>query len=218
MNEDLVKYYSKRAGEYELIYRFPERQQDLEKLRSFLKTEFKDYNVLEIACGTGYWTEIIASTAKSVLAVDINSEVIEIARSKNYPFNNVEFLISDIYSLTGSEKKFNALFGGFIWSHISLEKLTGFTDTLHDKIKKNSKVIFIDNLYIEGSSTPIFKADEEGNTYQLRKLSDGTEHLVLKNFPSKEEITEQLTGKAVNFELIHLDYYWILKYFKADDY
>lgn len=211
MNKDIVEYYSKRANEYELIYKFPERQDDLDKIHSLLKDEFKNHNVLDIACGTGYWTEKIAAAANSVLAVDINPEVIEVAQSKNYPFNNVEFLVSDIYMLE-TDKNFNALFGGFIWSHIPLEKLSVFIDNMHNKLKRGSKVIFIDNLFIEGYSTPIHNTDLIGNTYQLRKLLDGTEHLVLKNFPSKEKTTELLKNNSVNIELIHLKYYWILKY------
>jgi demethylmenaquinone methyltransferase/2-methoxy-6-polyprenyl-1,4-benzoquinol methylase len=99
-----------------------------------------------------------------------------------------------------------------------LEKFPEFITTLHSKIKNRSKVIFIDNLYIEGSSTPILKADENGNTYQLRKLSDGTEHIVLKNFTTEDQIIKVLKDKAVNIEYKQLDYYWILKYYKADDY
>lgn len=213
MNKDIVEYYSKRANEYELIYKFPERQDNLDKIHSLLKNEFKNFNVLDVACGTGYWTEKIASTAKSVLAFDINPEVIEVAQSKNYPFNNVEFLVSDLFILPETDQKFNALFGGFIWSHIPLEKLSVFIDNMHNRLERGSKVLFIDNLYIEGYSTPVHNTDLNGNVFQLRKLLDRTEHLVLKNFPAKKQIFEFLNNKAFNIDYMRSDYYWILKYF-----
>src|SRR5437660_514116 len=46
----------------------------------------------------------------------------------------------------------------------------------------------MDNLYVDGSSTPDAERDAEGKTYQLRRLSDGTENRVLKNFPTEQDL------------------------------
>lgn len=88
MHTNLTEYYAKRAAEYEAIYAKPERQADLEAVATFLKEIFNGKDVLEIACGTGFWTEKIARTARSVWATDINESVLEIARNKNYPSKN----------------------------------------------------------------------------------------------------------------------------------
>ena len=82
MNTNLISYYKQRAAEYEAIYAKPERKEDLDKAAEILKAIFTDKHVLEIACGTGYWTKHISETAESVLATDINPEVLEIARLK----------------------------------------------------------------------------------------------------------------------------------------
>ena len=81
---DLVDYYAKRANEYERIYQKPERQKDLANLRKLFRQAFAGHSVLEIACGTGYWTQVVAETAKSITATDINDDVLQIARAKNY--------------------------------------------------------------------------------------------------------------------------------------
>ena len=72
--DSLAGYYARRAKEYERIYAKPERQTDLAKLRSILQPAFAGANVLELACGTGYWTAVMATSAASVLATDINEE------------------------------------------------------------------------------------------------------------------------------------------------
>lgn len=212
MNTDIINYYAKRAKVYEKIYQKPERQPELQSIEKLLQGEFTSQKLLEIACGTGYWTERMAETATSVLATDINSEVIEIAKAKSYPKQNVSFSNADVFSLSRVSSDFTAGFGGFIWSHIPLEKISPFLDTLHSKIKRQGKIIFIDNNYVEGNSTLIYTKDKEGNTYQLRKLEDGTSHLVLKNFPTEAEIRQVLEGAAINLVFKRLKYFWYLMY------
>src|SRR5438128_2670524 len=95
---NLPDYYARRAGEYEKIFAKPERQPDLACLRTLLPDLFAGHEVLEVACGTGYWTRVMSGSAKSILATDINEGVLEIARHKTYPNNNVAFQIADAYS------------------------------------------------------------------------------------------------------------------------
>ena len=99
-NETMLEYYARRAMEYERIYQKPERQKDIGYLADILRTMFKGRDVLEAACGTGYWTQCIAESASSILATDYNSQVIEIAKHKNYKNCKVTFLESDAYSLS----------------------------------------------------------------------------------------------------------------------
>src|SRR5882672_3878728 len=84
-------YYSKRAAEYEQIYQKPERQHELEWLRSRVPELCRGRTVLEVACGTGYWTQFIARTAARVHACDINESVLEVAREKPLPKGRVSF-------------------------------------------------------------------------------------------------------------------------------
>jgi ubiquinone/menaquinone biosynthesis C-methylase UbiE len=209
MNKDLVAYYKERANEYEQIYSKPERQEDLKKVAEILQEFYSGKSLVEIACGTGYWTERIAETAKSIIATDINDSVLEVAGSKSYININVTFKSQDLFSLN-PERKYENLFGGFIWSHIKNQDLEDFISKINNIVKEKGTVVFIDNNYVEGSSTPITDEDEFGNTYQTRKLQDGSTHLVLKNFPLKEFILSKIKGELINF--INLKYYWIVIY------
>jgi len=56
----LETYYSNRASEYERVYDKPERQHELEWLRQRVPEILRGRRVLEVACGTGYWTQFIA--------------------------------------------------------------------------------------------------------------------------------------------------------------
>lgn len=211
MNTDIVTYYKDRAKEYEEIYFKPERHEELKRLENILKGLFKDKAVIEIACGTGYWTERISETAKSILAIDINDSVLEVAMNKKYPKNNISFQNQDLLSFNPKER-FESLFGGFIWSHIKLQELDNFIDRINSLVLPNGTIVLIDNNYVEGISTPVTDKDEFGNTYQTRTLKDGSEHLVLKNFPTAELINKKLKDKAKEINFTSLGYYWILMY------
>src|SRR5262249_37643066 len=81
---ELVEYYRRRASEYEAIYAKPERQADLAVLREAIPSKLRGARVLEIACGTGYWTQLVAEVAPEVVATDLAEEPMEIAQSKAY--------------------------------------------------------------------------------------------------------------------------------------
>lgn len=63
VTKDMNEYYKERASDYEAVYHFPERQSDLRFLEQFVANNFADKRVLELAAGTGYWTEHIAKSA-----------------------------------------------------------------------------------------------------------------------------------------------------------
>lgn len=211
MNNSLIDYYKQRASEYEKIYSKPERQDDLKKAENILRPLFKNKSVLEIACGTGHWTERLFKDAASVYATDVNEAVVEIARRKNYLNLPIKFEVADLYNLSRNTK-YDCVFGGFIWSHIPLQELDKFINTVNNLVLPGGQVIFIDNIYVHGSNHPITETDEKGNTFQARKLDNGTIHRVLKNFPDEAFLRQKLSGLASKIQVINLEYYWILIY------
>lgn len=208
----MIEYYSKRALEYDKIYHKPERQSELAKLKAAVADKFEDADVLELACGTGYWTQVISPRIKSVLALDINEEVLQVARTRDYQSASVQFEIGDVYDLSPVEGVFNAGLAGFLWSHIPKKKLPAFLDAFCAKLLPGSRVVFIDNVYVEGSSTPIVEQDEEGNTYQLRRLENGSEYKVMKNFPTAQELREVVGDAVAEFKVETFTYYWCMSF------
>src|SRR5215470_1367014 len=155
----LETYYDRRAGEYEKIYEKPERQHELEWLRRRIPELLAERDVLEVACGTGYWTQFIARTARRVEACDINESVLEIAREKPIPKGRVTFFKADAISLEGVPAGCDALFAGFWWSHVRKSELVKFVANLAAKVEPGSRVVILDNSYAEGSSTAISRRD-----------------------------------------------------------
>ena len=210
MNQNIIAYYNDRAKEYDKVYLNPPDPADLLIATTIFQTLFFQKTVLEIACGTGYWTERIAKTASSVYATDINERVVEVAKEKQMN-DKVTFDIADMYNLA-PDKKYEAVFGGFIWSHILLQDLDRFIDKLKDFLKAGGIVVFMDSNYVEGTDHDIRKiteTDEYGNTYQTRTLENGATHRVLKNYPAKDFLFQKLSRIATEITYVNLTYYWI---------
>jgi ubiquinone/menaquinone biosynthesis C-methylase UbiE len=208
----LARYYAQRAPEYERIYQKPERQADLRALREFVAQTFTGRLVLEIACGTGWWTEVLSSTARSVLATDINDEVLAIARTKPFGDATISFQRCDAFQIDQVAGSFDAALAVFWWSHLTSPDLEKFLQALHRRLKPGGVVVFIDNQFVPGSSTPISRRDEEGNTYQQRRLDDDSATEVLKNFPTDEEITRVLQCRAHELTISRSQYFWTARY------
>ncbi len=208
----MIDYYARRAAEYERVYAKPERRDDLNVLREQCRELFAGRDLLEISCGTGYWTECFATSARSILATDINPETLAIAKAKPWHLGQVEFAVADSFVLPDFSRRFDAGFAGFWWSHVPRERLHDFITGFHSKLIPSATVAFIDNRYVEGSSTPLHRRDGEGNTYQIRELADGSQHEVMKNFPAEAEIRAALGSIATEVQVVEFEYFWMAVY------
>lgn len=207
-------YYRRRACEYEQTYARPERQTDLAVLHAHVAKRFANRRVLDVACGTGYWSASAAREAKSLTGVDANETALAWARDKRLQTSSgaAQFFEGDAYGLDESLGRFDAAFVGFFWSHVPHDRLARFIDGLHARLASGARVLILDNVYVEGSSTPIALVDNDGNAWQERPLSDGTMHRVLKNFPTRADLMKHLAHRASFTHWWRLDYYWLFEY------
>lgn len=207
-HETYSDYYAQRAATFDSVYDKPERQADLARLHSRLSELLAGHKVLEIACGTGYWTATIAKTAASVHATDVNPAMLEYAQKRGLP--NTSFALADAFDLAPAVGQYTAVFAGFLWSHIRREEQERFLSQLRAKLGKDVLLVAMDNCYVDGSSTVIARTDAEGNTFQLRTAPNGERFEVLKNFPTDSYLRKKLANAAREIRIERLPYYWLL--------
>jgi SAM-dependent methyltransferase len=205
----LGDYYADRAAEYDEVYRKPERQDDLARLKQLLPPRVAGKRVLEIAAGTGYWTQVLASTAAEILATDLNAETIAIAAQRDYGPASVALRTADAYQLDTVPGEFDLVFCGFWWSHILRADIPRFLAGVRGRTGPGAQLVLVDNRYVRGSNTPVSRSGPDGDTYQRRSLADGREYEVLKNFPSREQLAADLESAATDLAWTELEYYWL---------
>ena len=210
-SHDLVDYYQARAPEYDAIYAKPERQGDLRQLEHNLPPALANRKCLEIACGTGYWTQFLARSAGSLTGVDVTPATLAIAQRRCQNMR-VGFVRGSAFALPFRADAFDGAFAGFWISHVGRSALPGFLAHLHGCLRAGARVVLLDNLYVPGNSTPIAHRDGEGNTFQDRTLADGSRTRVLKNFPTETELHALVQGSACAPEYRALEFYWVFQY------
>jgi len=51
---------------------------------------------LEIGCGTGTFSRLLAARSKRVLAIDLSPNMIDVAKACSEKFSNIEFRVADV--------------------------------------------------------------------------------------------------------------------------
>lgn len=212
MQANMLQYYADRVREYERIYERPERQPDLTRIRDRLTILFTGCKVIDVACGTGYFTRHAARRAVSVTGIDANEETLALARAKG--ITNATFIAGDAYSLPMPEQPFDGALTSFWWSHIPRARIDAFLTALNRVLRPGARVFIADNRFVEGNSTPISRTDQSGDTYQVRKLETGARFEVLKNFPSQDELSAYGERYGTEVKIEWLSYFWVLEYLR----
>jgi 2-polyprenyl-3-methyl-5-hydroxy-6-metoxy-1,4-benzoquinol methylase len=183
-----VDYYRRRAGEYDTT-----AYGDVAAARvriARLVAEMRPAgSVLEIACGTGLWTEALAEQADAVTAIDAAPEAVAIARGRVRP-GRVSFEVADVFSWDPGAR-FDVIFFSAWLSHVPASRFGQFWQLLAKLLAENGRVLFIDEHIDErGKEAYVAGRDEVVE----RRLTDGSTFRVIKNFVDPTGLESRLRG------------------------
>jgi ubiquinone/menaquinone biosynthesis C-methylase UbiE len=205
----IIDYYRRRAAQRDDTYGPPEIQKDFAWVTAWLRENVADRDVLEVACGTGHWTKVVSAWARSIVASDISWYLVHAAREKtNAPV--VDFAVSDARMLPFVPDTFSCGIAHFLLSHISRAEVRRLVEGLRRCLKRGSCLLLTDTKWVDGYRKPPFRSDDEGNTYDLRTLKDGSQFEILKNYFTRTEWEQHLAP----FGAVHikeLEYVWAIK-------
>ena len=78
-------------------------------------------SVLELGCGTGYFTRELARSGADVIAVDVSPELLEIAKA-NCSAPNVRYEIQNAFELSYPDAVFDSVVGSSVLHHLEIEQ------------------------------------------------------------------------------------------------
>ncbi|QBD74551.1 class I SAM-dependent methyltransferase [Ktedonosporobacter rubrisoli] len=219
--QDMQAYYRARAREYdEWFYRqgrynrspeanarwFAEADEVFAALDSFLP----DGDVLELAPGTGIWTERLVRTAKSLTAVDAAPEMIELNRAR-VASAKVSYIQADLFSWQ-PERSYDSVFFGFWLSHVPLERLDNFLHSVATMLRPGGKLFFVDSRREPSSTAADHQLPAQGDQVMIRKLNDGRTFEIVKNFCDPTDLATRAKIAGLNLTIHETATYFLYGY------
>lgn len=160
--------------------------------------------VLEIAGGTGLWTQHLVMTSDRVTVVDVSPESIEASRARLASFTTrVRYVESDIFAWKPKEQ-FDAIVFAFFLSHIPPERFDAFWDQLKEWLAPGGRVFWIETLRSENALSLDYRLPAKESSVALRRHA-GREYHVYKVYQTREALEERLArlGWDVTIKATH---------------
>lgn len=183
---DQVDYYRRRAGEYDATA-YGDVAAARVRIARLVGQMRPAGRVLEIACGTGLWTEALAELADTVTAIDAAPEAVEIARDR-VRSANVSFEVVDVFSWD-PDARFDVIFFSAWLSHVPASRVEGFWHSLRGLLAEDGRVLFIDEHVDERGKEAYLPGRDE---IVERRLRDGSTFRVIKNFVDPDRLELRL--------------------------
>jgi 2-polyprenyl-3-methyl-5-hydroxy-6-metoxy-1,4-benzoquinol methylase len=210
-DSNLIDYYAARASEYEYIYGCDDEIRRAEQLlleRAMIDT-LRGLNVLEVACGTGFWTERLAEFVQHITAVDAAEETLAVARAKSLSASDVRFQLGDAYDLNLSAE-FDGGLSNFWLSHVPKARISHFLEGFHARLRPGAQVFMADNVWYPAATSgqAILKPGLD-DAFAERFLQDGSRFKIIKNYFSRHDLA-QIFSEQLELK-IHLGtcFWWV---------
>jgi demethylmenaquinone methyltransferase/2-methoxy-6-polyprenyl-1,4-benzoquinol methylase len=204
--QEQVDYYRARAGEYDEWFlrvgrydRGPEHRAQWNAEAATVRAALNEAlsggaaTVLELACGTGLWTEHLAAHAVEMVAVDASPEVIAINRDR-VKADHVSYVLADLFAWQ-PDRKFEFIFFSFWLSHVPLSRRDAFWNTVQAALAPGGRVFFVDSLLDQASTAVDHDALDQSGVAR-RRLNDGREFSVVKVFDTPERLHFELSNRG----------------------
>jgi ubiquinone/menaquinone biosynthesis C-methylase UbiE len=186
--DEQLKYYTVRALDYDewvVGYMRPVRAELIELLSS---SPLRGQHVLELACGTGYWTHALSGIARHVTAVDGAPQMLDIARRRR--LENVEFIEADLFGWRPPAQWDGVFFANWL-AHVPPQRMAAFWSMVADALRPGGSVVFID---VTGEEKVIEEEILQEAEIPLvrRRVKDGRRFKVIKAYWEPEDLLAEL--------------------------
>ena len=196
-----IDYYRRRADEYDEWFvrqgrydRGPELNRqwfaEVDDVIRALDVFAPTGRVLELACGTGLWTERLGRYADTITAVDASPEVLALNRAR-VGETRVRHVEADLFSWQ-PDAAYDVVFFSFWLSHVPPERFTSFWELVRSCLAPGGRVFFIDSLYDATSMAIDHRPVGPTDTTMTRRLNDGQEFRIVKVFYPPDDLASRL--------------------------
>jgi 2-polyprenyl-3-methyl-5-hydroxy-6-metoxy-1,4-benzoquinol methylase len=216
-----IDYYKARASEYDEWFLRQGRYdrgtelnqqwfQEVDQVREALNQFQPVGNVLELACGTGLWTQQLSSHARHITAIDAAEEALELNRARVHS-SKVKYLQADIFSWQPTER-YDMIFFSFWLSHVPSPYFNQFWQMLSRGLESNGRLFFVDSKYEPTSTARDHQLGDSRDSIVTRRLNDGREYQIVKIFYQREQLEKRLSQMGWDIKVQETPNYFLFGY------
>lgn len=203
-------YYKHRAFEYDGIYEMHRRQADLGWLRTWVTRHVRGKTVLEIAAGTGYWTQVCSRSARLVVATDCNVNTLTVAARRQFG-SKVSFVAADAFRLPAFKTRFEVGIAFLWWSHVKKQEQRKFIAQFLSRLAPGAKLLLVDEVYRkDAAKNSMSRHDRFGNRYEIRVGTNNVLYEIVKNYPANDALMRSLSDHCDRVRIKRLGHFWAI--------
>jgi 2-polyprenyl-3-methyl-5-hydroxy-6-metoxy-1,4-benzoquinol methylase len=98
---------------------------------------------LDIGCGTGEFSRLLAKRFEKVVAIDLSPTMIEVAKQRSRSFSNIDFQVTDVLQWEPPVEQFDVIVSISTLHHLPVESLL---PSLKIALKRNGRLAILDLL------------------------------------------------------------------------
>jgi demethylmenaquinone methyltransferase/2-methoxy-6-polyprenyl-1,4-benzoquinol methylase len=163
--------------------------------------------VLEVACGTGLFTRLIAPRVGVITAVDASPEVIAINRAR-VGAANVRYAEADLFAFEPPER-YDCVFMSFWLSHVPHARFDAFFAMVRSALAPGGFAFIVDSAHDPTSTAVDHPTPDRLAGIVTRRLDDGREFRIVKVFWEPAALEARLRECGFEAEIAATKRYFI---------
>ena len=128
------------------------------------------YNSLDVGCGTGAFSRLLATRCDRVIALDLSSGMIDLARRRSRNLSNISFEVADVLKIEFPSQEFDCIASINTLHHLPMEEVLL---KMKKALRVNGKLIILDLFQGEGLGDFIRSAPAILASVGLRLMKTG---------------------------------------------
>ena len=211
--KEQIAYFQARAPEYDDSME-PDQSDSVyaewQQLRNQVRSARLTGAVLDLAAGTGSWTELFIDYAETVTLVDASAGALEIARTR-FQGRDVEFVTTDLFKWN-PDRLYDTVFSSFWLCHIPPMLVSNFVSQIESACRSGGTNVLVDEHTFDDPGLAVAAARNDDAWVSHRTVQDGRDYRLVKVGHNPADVLDLFMKRGWDASLEHHgDHFYMIK-------
>lgn len=140
-----------------------------------------EMTVLELGCGTGYFTSELVRSGAEIVAIDVSPDLLQLARAQ-HSAPNVRYELQNAYAMSYPDASFHSVVGSSVLHHLEIQPALR---EIHRVLKPSGTIVFTEPNMLNPQI-----AVQKNVPWIKRKLGDSPDETAFFRWPLRRSLEE----------------------------